>query len=81
MWVVALLTLWVLPAVATVLGYMLGSRVLQGDLREMAGAALQVFPQALGIDGMPVVVALVIAVVGTGVRMLVGRGRTRPRGH
>jgi len=73
-WVVALLSLWVVPAVITALSYVLGSRVLQGDLREMADAAVRIFPQALGIEWTSVVVALVIGVVGTGVRMLVGRG-------
>lgn len=72
-WVVALPSLWVVPAVITALSYVLGSRVLQGDLRDMADAAAQVFPQALGNEWMPVVEALAIGVVGTGVRMLAGR--------
>ncbi|WP_193597582.1 hypothetical protein [Microbacterium sp. YJN-G] len=76
-WVVALLSLWVMPGVITALSYLLGSRALQGDLRDMADAAAQVFPQALGIEWMPVIVALAIGVVGTGVRMLVGRGAAR----
>ncbi|QMU96904.1 hypothetical protein FVO59_06465 [Microbacterium esteraromaticum] len=64
-WVVGLLALWVLPAVFTAVSYALGMRVLDGDLREMAQAAGQVFPMALGVEVLPVVVAAVSAVVGT----------------
>lgn len=77
MWVVALLSRWVVPAVITALSYLLGSRALQGDLRDMADAVAQVFPQALGIEWMPVIEALAIGVVGTGVRMLAARGSAR----
>ncbi|MEV7632905.1 hypothetical protein AB0N64_10895 [Microbacterium sp. NPDC089318] len=79
-WVVGLLALWVLPAVFTALSYALGMRVLDGDVGEMAQAAAQVFPMALGVEVWPVVVALVIAVVGTGVWMFAGtpRGRAVP---
>lgn len=72
-WVVGLLALWMLPAVFTAIGYGLGMRVLQGDLREMALAAGQVFPLALAETTLPVAVALGLAVVGTVVRMLVGK--------
>ena len=67
-WVVGLLALWVLPAVFTALSNALGMRVLDGDVREMAQVAAQIFPMALGIEVLPVVVALVLAVVGTVVR-------------
>ncbi|MFC7788093.1 hypothetical protein ACU045_03835 [Microbacterium sp. MAHUQ-60] len=72
-WVVGLLALWKLPAVFTAISYGLGMRVLQGDLREMALVAGQIFPLALAETTLPVVVAVVLAVVGTGVRMLVGK--------
>lgn len=49
----------------TAVSYALGMRVLDGDLREMAQAAGQVFPMALGVEVLPVVVAAVSAVVGT----------------
>ena len=75
-WVVGLLALWMTPALFTALGYGLGMRVLQGDVEEMARAAAQVFPMALGVVWMPVVVAAVIGVVGTVVREVMGR-RTR----
>lgn len=72
-WVVGVGAVWVLPAVFTALGYVLGSRVLQGDLGDMADAATQVFPLALAVLWQPAIVALVIAVIGTGARMLWSR--------
>jgi len=50
----------------------LGMRVLDGDLREMAEVAGQIFPMALEVEVLPVVVALVIAVVGNVVRSVIG---------
>lgn len=72
-WVVGLLVLWMLPAVFTAISAGLGMRVLQGDLREMALVAGQIFPLALAETTLPVVVAVVLAVVGTAVRMLVAK--------
>ncbi|UNK70686.1 hypothetical protein [Microbacterium sp. H1-D42] len=72
-WIVGPLAVWVLPAVFTAMQYVLGSRVLLGDLREMADAATQIFPQALAVLWQPAVVALVIGLLGTGVRMLLSR--------
>lgn len=66
-WVVALLALWVLSAVFTALSYGLGMRMLDGDLREMAQAAAQVFPVALEVE----VLLVVGAVVGTVIRFVV----------
>ncbi|MEJ6555539.1 hypothetical protein PQI51_10965 [Microbacterium esteraromaticum] len=64
-WAVGLFTLWMLPAVFTALSNALGMRVLDGDLREMAEVAGQIFPMALEVEVLPMGVALVIAVVGT----------------
>lgn len=72
-WVAGLLTLWVLPAMITAVAYPLGTRAFGGDVREMSAAAAQIFPMALEATVAPVVVAAVIGVVGTVVRMLVGR--------
>lgn len=72
-WVVGPLAVWLLPAVSTALSYVLGSRVLLGDLGVMADAATQVFPMALGVLWQPAVVALGIGVVGTLGRMLIAR--------
>lgn len=74
-WVVSLLALWVLPALFTAVQYGLGMRVLDGDLAEMAGASVQLFPMVLAEVWLPVIVALVIAVVGTVVRLVVQRDR------
>nr|WP_201468434.1 hypothetical protein [Microbacterium hydrocarbonoxydans] len=77
-WVVSLLVLWVLPAVLMSMLYALGFRLILGDFAEMAAAAVGIFPSLLAEDGpLPAVVALAIAVVGTVVRMLVGRDRAR----
>ncbi|UYO96908.1 hypothetical protein OED01_15095 [Microbacterium sp. M28] len=67
-WVVALLSVWVVPALFTAIGYGLGMRVLQGNPVEMAEAAAQVFPLALAEVWWPAVLAAAIAVVGTVVR-------------
>ena len=67
-WAVGLFALWMLPAVFTALNYALGMRVLDGDVGEMAQSAAQVFPMALEVEVLPVVVALMIAVVGIVVR-------------
>lgn len=74
-WLVSLLALWVLPALFTAIQYGLGMRVLDGDLAEMAEASVRLFPMVLAEVWLPVVVALVIAVVGTVVRMVVARHR------
>ncbi len=74
-WVVSLLMLWVLPALFGALQYGLGMRVLDGDIPEMMRASVQVFPMMLTVGWLPVIVALVIAVVGTVVRMSVARDR------
>lgn len=75
-WAVALLALWIVPALYTAFSYGLGMRVLDGNVPEMLEAAAQVFPMALGIEWLPVVVAAAIGVVGVVGRMLVGRGRS-----
>lgn len=74
-WAVGVLAVWLLPTTFTALSYALGPRVLQGDLREMAAAAAQIFPQALAALWQPAVVALVIGVVGLAARMLPTRAR------
>lgn len=76
-WVVALLSLWLVPALFTAIQYGLGMRVLDGDVAEMARVSVQLFPMVLAEVWLPVVVALVIAVVGTVVRMVVERDRPR----
>lgn len=76
-WVIALLGLWVTPALFTAIGYGLGMRVLQGDLREMAEASMQLFPVVLAEMWRPVVLAVAIAVVGSIVRVALEKRSAR----
>ena len=76
-WAIGLLSLWIVPAVFTAIGYGLGMRVLQGDVREMAEASMQVFPSALAEMWRPVVLAVLIAVVGSIVRVAVAKRSSR----
>jgi hypothetical protein len=83
-WAASLLVLWLLPAVFGSIMVFLGSRVLLGDFAEMSAAAIGIFPALLAEDGpLSVIVALAIAIVGTIVRMLVGRNGRREveQGH
>lgn len=75
-WVVGVLSVWILPALFTAIMYALGSRVFQGDLGMMAEAATQVFPQAVAVMWQPAVVALAIGVIGLAARMLIARRRS-----
>lgn len=74
-WVVGLLSLWILPALFTAIQYGLGMRVLDGDVAEMARVSVGLFPMVLAEVWLPVVVALAIAVVGTVVRWAVEKDR------
>lgn len=77
-WAVALLSVWVVPAVFTAIGYGLGMRVLQGDVQEMAEASLQIFPSVMAEMWRPVVLAVLIAVVGSIARVAVAKRSGRP---
>ncbi|MFC4138569.1 MULTISPECIES: hypothetical protein [unclassified Microbacterium] len=74
-WFLGLSALWIAPAAFTAVQYALGSRVLAGDLSEMASAGMQVFPAALAIGWLPVVVAAVIGVVGAALAAILRRQR------
>ncbi|WP_406247494.1 hypothetical protein ACI7YT_17920 [Microbacterium sp. M] len=76
-WVIALLGLWVTPALFTAIGYGLGMRALQGDLREMAEASTQLFPVVLAEMWRPVVLAVLIAVIGSIVRVALEKRSAR----
>lgn len=76
-WVAGLLVLLVTPAVLTASSYALGMRVLDGDLREMAGAAVQIFPLALGTGFAPTILALLLAAAVTAARWAIARGRAK----
>jgi uncharacterized membrane protein len=79
-WLVVLAALWVTPALLTALQYGLGMRVLNGDVKEMASAASQVFPLALATEVTPVLAAIVIAVVVVISRTLMQRRTAAARG-
>lgn len=74
-WALDLALLWLLPATLTALTYAMGMRVLDGDLREMAAAAAQIFPLVLRESARGVMLALAIAVTV----VLVRRGRLTRR--
>lgn len=63
-WAIALLALWLLPALFGAIQFALGMRVLRGDLGEMADAAAQIFPAMLGEAWLPVIVAAGVGLVG-----------------
>jgi hypothetical protein len=70
-WLVDLGLLWVVPAIFSAVRSMLGTRVLAGDLPEMAALGIKVFTSALGPAGgagPTILLALAIAVIGTVVR-------------
>lgn len=60
-WVVGLAAIWITPALFTAVSSALGMRVLNGNLSEMADAAIRILPAALGESAPPVVLALVLA--------------------
>lgn len=78
-WVVGLLALLITPAVFTAASNALGMRVLDGDLRQMAEVAAEIFPLALGIGVPPTFLALLIAAVVVAVRWATGRSRAKAR--
>ncbi|WP_430646154.1 hypothetical protein [Agromyces sp. GXS1127] len=76
--VVALLILWVGPALITAVSYAAGSRVLLRRPDELLDAAAEVFRSAVTMPEVvvpPLVVAVVVAVIGIVARALVRRGR------
>lgn len=77
-WAVGLAALWVVPAAITAVSYTVGIRAIQNDPQEIPRAIAQYFVPALNAGVAPVVVGLVIGVVGTVVRMLVGRSPVSP---
>jgi hypothetical protein len=82
-WLADLGLLWVVPAIFTAVNSMLGTRVLAGDLPEMAALGLQVFTSALGPAGgagPTILLALAVAVTGTVVREQ-ARGRQPRTNH
>ncbi|GAA3284711.1 hypothetical protein [Paenarthrobacter aurescens] len=79
-WVLNLAFLWVIPALFTSVQYVLGTRVSAGDLPEMLLMSRQILAATLGPDGgaLPtLLLAVVIGLLGVGVRAVVSRRRSR----
>jgi hypothetical protein len=79
-WVIALGLLWVMPALFTAMGSALGTRVLATRPAEMLDYGIGVFVAAMGglaAQGQLLVVAIVIGLVGTGLREVLARSRRR----
>jgi Mrp family chromosome partitioning ATPase len=79
-WLVNLALLWLVPAVFISVNYVLGTRVLAGDLAEMLLMSRQILAATLGPDGgaLPtVLLALAVALAGQGVGAVAARRRDR----
>ncbi|MET3932735.1 hypothetical protein [Arthrobacter sp. OAP107] len=77
-WLADLSLLWVVPALFTSVSYVLGTRVLAGDLQEMLLMSRQILAATLGPDGgaLPtVLLALTVGLAGLGIRALAARRR------
>ena len=78
MWLVNLALLWVVPALFISVNYVLGSRVLAGDMQEMLLMGRQILAATLGPKGgaLPTVfLALAVALAGLGIRHVAARRR------
>ncbi|MFE5839791.1 hypothetical protein [Arthrobacter sp. NPDC056493] len=77
-WLADLALLWVVPALFISVNYVLGTRALAGDLKEMLLMSRQILAATLGPDGgaLPtVLLALAIAMAGLGIRSVAARRR------
>lgn len=80
-WVLDLVLLWLVPALFISVNYVLGTRVLLGDLEEMLLAFRQIFAASSGPAGgaaLSVVVALAIGLAGTIGLAVYRRARNQP---
>ncbi|MDY0910692.1 hypothetical protein [Microbacterium sp. CFBP9034] len=76
----SLVLLWIVPALITGVTSAAGSRVLAHEPQQMIEYAVQVFSAALLLPELampPVLVAVVVAAMGLGVRWVVARRRSR----
>lgn len=77
-WLVNLALLWVVPALFISVNYVLGSRVLAGDMQETLLMGRQILAATLGPKGgaLPtVLLALAVALAGLGIRYVAARRR------
>lgn len=76
MWVTDLALLWLVPALFTSINFVFGTRVSLGNPGEMVQLSRQILTTTLGAEGgaAPVVLlALIIAILGTGIRLIAVR--------
>ncbi|MFC7847649.1 hypothetical protein ACFUTU_04145 [Arthrobacter sp. NPDC057388] len=81
-WLANLALLWVVPALLTSVSYVLGTRAPAGDLPEMLLMSRQILAATLGpagVAGPAVLLALVIALAGLGIRTVAARAAARRR--
>ncbi|MBG6239714.1 hypothetical protein IWX78_002704 [Mycetocola sp. CAN_C7] len=76
-WLISLAALWITPALFTSLWNALGMRILDGDLRAMKEVATQIFPLALSIGALPVLLALVLGGIISGAQVTIHRRALR----
>jgi hypothetical protein len=77
-WAVNLALLWLVPALFISVNYVLGTRILAGDLQEMLLMSRQILAATLGPEGGAVpkiLLALVIALAGLGAKSIAARRR------
>ncbi len=82
-WILNLAFLWVIPALFISVQYVLGTRVLAGDVQEMLLMSRQILAATLGPDGgaLPtILVALAIGLVGVGARVITSRRSSETTG-
>ena len=75
-WALNLAFLWVIPAVFTATQSVVGTRVIAGDIPEMVLMGQQVLAAALGPEGgagQTLLLAVVVALVGVGIRAVAAR--------
>ncbi|MCP1410801.1 hypothetical protein [Paenarthrobacter sp. A20] len=80
-WVANLAFLWFVPALFTSVQYVLGTRVVAGDVPEMLLMSRQILTATLGPDGgagPTIFLALAIGLAGLGVRAILARRVSNP---
>ncbi|PPB50291.1 hypothetical protein C4K88_03920 [Arthrobacter pityocampae] len=83
-WITNLALLWLVPALFTTINVVFGTRVSLGNPGEMLRLGQQILATTLGADGgaAPVVLlALIIAILGTGTRLIAARITTPTTGR
>ncbi|WP_104168882.1 hypothetical protein [Arthrobacter sp. SX1312] len=83
-WITNLALLWLVPALFTSINFVFGTRVTLGNPSEMLQLSQQILTSTLGAEGgaAPVVLlALIIAILGTGTKLITTRTTTPANGR